>query len=169
MIGRKLSTLIGQILPHLSIEYCYHHPLLKNRSDEVLKGTIVQEIDDEKLVDENMETSFQLLLKIRKQVMETLGTRVDLSKKGLIIRANQNDYQELLKFQENESFDSDLTEFFGISYLKLEKTTEGTSFEMIDSPLEFCIRCRKHTKPKESSLCSRCITAVENFRIKKFE
>uniref|UniRef100_A0AC34RQM2 Isoleucine--tRNA ligase n=1 Tax=Panagrolaimus sp. JU765 TaxID=591449 RepID=A0AC34RQM2_9BILA len=169
LIGRKLATLIGQLLPHLAVEYCSHHPLLKNRPDEVLKGTIVQEIDVEELVDENMETSFQLLLKIRKQVMETLGTRVDLSKKGLIIRAPAVDHQELLKYQQNESVDSDLTEFFGVSYLKLEEAAEETSFEMIDSPLDFCVRCRKQTKPKASLLCSRCTAAVENVRIEKFE
>ncbi|KAE9552309.1 hypothetical protein FO519_004495 [Halicephalobus sp. NKZ332] len=159
-VGRQMANLIAPILPHLATEYCLHHPLLKNRADEVHKGKICEELETYLPKNENDESVFEFLLKVRKQLLERIKS-MDLSKKGLLVILDEENYEELFKLQGEESFDSDLTEIFGVSYVKIQKGDE-TKVEVIESPLKFCIRCRRHSRKESERLCPRCESAVKN-------
>ena len=154
-----MASLIAPILPHLATEYCIHHPLLKDRPDEVHKGKVLGELES-LLPKENKEEiqTFEYLLKVKKQLLEKIKS-MDVSKKGLLISVDEENFEKISKLQTDGSFDSDLTEIFGVSFVKLQKGNE-TTIEVIESPLKFCIRCRRHSRKESERLCGRCESAV---------
>uniref|UniRef100_A0A7E4ZYU7 isoleucine--tRNA ligase n=1 Tax=Panagrellus redivivus TaxID=6233 RepID=A0A7E4ZYU7_PANRE len=165
-VGRKLASLIAPLLPHLATEYCMHHPLLHDQAELVLRDGIRRDLAA--TVDANVDFDGQIdtILRLRNAILEQgAAGKMDLSKSGVRISANPTDYKHLTAIQTNPlSFNSDLTEFFGVSVVELApaKDDQLSTVAIIASPHEYCNRCRRHSRPNGETLCLRCDIAVKS-------
>uniref|UniRef100_A0A914ZDM6 Uncharacterized protein n=1 Tax=Panagrolaimus superbus TaxID=310955 RepID=A0A914ZDM6_9BILA len=96
--------------------------------------------------------------------MEKVGSKFDISKMGVEIKAKNSDYEKLLSIQSvEESFSSELTELFGCSYIKISNSGNSvTDATVIDSPRKHCGRCRRLARLESDRLCDRCLNAVSS-------
>jgi isoleucyl-tRNA synthetase len=159
-VGRKLTDVISPILPHLATEYCIHHPMLKNEAYKAIRQQLSHEYPT--LNFEKEKQILTLILNLRNSILEKAGSKFDMSKMGIEIKATNNDYEQLLSIQgSQEAVSSQLTELFGCSFVKLLPSNEKeTNAVVIDSPGKHCVRCRKFARLETDRLCIRCQDAI---------
>ena len=80
LIGRKLTNILSPILPHLSTEYCIHHPRLRYEPEKAVKQQLC---DNFEMIENNFEADKEIvtvILKLRSSIMEKIGSKGDISK-----------------------------------------------------------------------------------------
>ncbi|CAI2302183.1 unnamed protein product [Caenorhabditis sp. 36 PRJEB53466] len=150
-VAHNLAHVISPILPHLSSEVLHHLPgshekhILRLKLDQLQSGVTA---------DFQLFEHMQLIQEIRNILETTAGPKIDTSKKGVVLGLPQES-EKILSI-----YNAELPELFNVSEVKVFRTSDEITIEIVESGMRYCERCRKHTRKDGESLCGRCAEAV---------